>query len=191
MKKVVVIVLASLLMFSSSFAFGGKKHKDCDFSWGGYSMDHINIDMDDGAIIISHRDHRNPTVEITEEYELYIDGKLVKTDADQKKLIAQYYNLFELIIDRVGDIGIAGARIGVEGARLGLSAIPRLLKTLQSNYDMEDFEYEMELQAEALEEKAELLEEQAEELEDMADELEDLFEQMENEIVEIGELEWN
>lgn len=190
MKKLIIFSLAFLLAISTAFAHGGKRQKKCDISWNSYTMDNIEIELDESTIIMTPRHESKPRVEITEEYELYINGKLIETDSRQKDLIGEYYRITMDLVERAKKIGVEGAKIGVEGAKLGLGSLASLFKLLRSDYDTEDFEREIEAKAEKIEKKAELLEEEAEELEDMAYDMEELYEQMEEEITELDELDW-
>jgi len=190
MKKMIPILMALILATSIAYAHGGKKYKNCDFNWNSYTMDNIEIDLEESTIILTPCHQSKPKVEITEEYELYINGKLIETDARQKELIGEYYRTTMELVEKAKEIGIKGAKIGVEGAKLGLGSLASLVKLLRSDYDTDDFEKEIEAKAEKIEKKAELLEEEAEELEDLAYEMEDLYEQMEDEISELDELDW-
>jgi hypothetical protein len=191
MRKIIVISIALIFMFSTAFAVGGKHHKRSSSIKGSWCvMDHMDVDIDKGTIILSHRDYKEPVVEITEEYELYINGRHIKTNDHQKELLEEYYETMLELIESAKAIGLKGARIGIDGAKLGLGALGSLFKLISPDYDMEDFEREIEAEAEEIEAKAELLEEEAEELEILADDLEDIYEEMEDEITELGELEW-
>jgi methyl-accepting chemotaxis protein len=147
--------------------------------------------MKHGSVMIKHRDRREKsTVEITRDYELYIDDELVKTDKVQTKLLQEYHGQLSDIRDQAKEIGWEGARIGAEGAKIGLLAGLGVLKMLFSDYSEDDLEYDVELAAEKIEERAEELEEKAEEIEDMVDDLDDITDDLRDAIPELAELDW-
>ncbi len=144
-----------------------------------------NIDIDKESITIQDDDYE---IEITDDYELYVNGKYVKTNAQQKRLVKEYHGLIFEIIDRATEVGKEGAKLGIYGAKIGLKAIAGVFKLLRDDYDAEDLEEELELKAEELEEKAEELEKEAEKLEYLASDLEDLHDELKEEIPELEEL---
>jgi hypothetical protein len=200
MKKFLIFSIAALFIFTSVYADETsqrfKSRRNCGISLNNFHLDNghhlnnIDIDVDDGIIILEGHGGYDGVIEINENHELFVNGQIVRLDDDQKELIADFYDNFMFVIDEAKVIGLKGAGIGLEGAKLGFSAIGCLFKMLSADYDEEDMEREMEARAELLEEKAELLEEHAEVLEEAAEELEDIFFIMEEEIPEIRELEW-
>ena len=80
MKKILIFSLLVIVMFSTAFAAGGKHHKSSHFFGTNCTMDNVDIDMDDGTLVMTHRDYDEPIVEITEDHELYINGKKIKID---------------------------------------------------------------------------------------------------------------
>jgi hypothetical protein len=181
------LAITVIFTFGSVLAAGSKY--EAYNSPHGY-FDRCSIELDDGSIIMSNNGHREPVIEITEDYELYINGRFIELDDQQRELVAEYYDKCMILVEEAVEIGAWGAKIGLKGAKVGLGAIASLVKILDEDYDWDDYEREIELQAEELEDEAEELEEQAEELEDLADELEEIFEEMEEEIEELGELDW-
>lgn len=153
-------------------------------------LDGVSIDIEDGSIILTHDDRRRETVEITEDYELYVNDERVDLDEDQQALVAEYYELGMDIVAYAKRLGWEGAKIGVSGAKLGLKAVGSVFKLIFTSYDTEDFEREMEREAARLEARAEVLEEKAEVIEDMAEELEDIAYEMNREIPQLRKLDW-
>ena len=145
-----------------------------------------DLDIEDESITIHDDDYK---IEITSDYELYVNGEYVKTNSQQKKLVKEYHGLIFEIIDRAKVIGTQGAKLGIDGAKIGLKAIAGVFKLLRDDYDAEDLEEELELKAEELEEKAEELEKEAEKLEYLASDLEDLHDELKDEIPELEELD--
>jgi hypothetical protein len=155
-----------------------------------YCLEYIDLDYDDGTFILTHR-YADDVVEITEEYELYINDRRIDLNSRQEKLVAEYYHGLEDLTDYAAHIGIEGAKIGIEGAALGIKAIGSLFKLLSSDYDTDDLEREMERESAKIEYKAEKLEHHAEKIELIADDIEDIFAEMEDEIDEIRDLDWD
>ncbi len=198
MKKTVIYLLVAMFAFSSLFATETSRKFKSKRSHGHYGttivhshhLKSVDIDIDDGTIILEGRGGYDGVIEITEDYELFVNGQKIRLNDDQRKLVKDYHDGFMLVIEGAKDIGFAGASIGWEGAKLGFSALGCVFKMLSKDYDEDDLEREMEAKAEKLEAKAELLEEWAEEIEELAEELEDLFYDMEEEIPAVRELEW-
>jgi len=189
-----IIIAITMLLFTAA-AFAGDteirfKSKKSHNIYRGSCIDNIDIDLDDGILTFSGRHRSDPTVEITEDYELYINGDHIKVTKQQKGLLGEYYVLNMQLIEEAKQIGLYGAEIGIEGAKIGLKAITSLFYLLDDDYDIEDYEREIEEKAEKLELKADQLEERADDLEQIADDLEDMYDELEEEITELGELEW-
>lgn len=150
----------------------------------------VDIDLEDGSIILTHRGRHYETVEITQDYELYVNDSRVDLNEDQQELVVAYYDLGMEIIDYAKELGWEGAKIGASGAKLGLKAIGSIFKLIFTGYDTDDLERDLERDAEKIEARAERLEKRAEKIEDMAYELEDLAWEMNREIPELDELDW-
>jgi hypothetical protein len=162
-------------------------HKDHQSDW----WENTSFDLDDDVLIITHEQRRRKeVVEITPDYELFIDGEEIELDAKQKALVGDFYEGCLDIYDQAKKIGWEGAKVGVEGAKLGIKAIGCVFKLLSPNYDEDDLERELEREADKIEAKAAILEEKAEIIEDMADELEDLAYDMRREIPALRRLRW-
>lgn len=191
--RILTIGLAFLLVGS---AFAGSRHRGrnrvrAHISWHDERSDHTSIDMKHGSVMIKHSGRRETsTVEITRNYELYIDDELVTTDKEQTKLLKEYHDQLSDIHDQAKEIGWEGARIGAEGAKIGLLAGLGVLKMLFTDYSEDDLEYDVDLAAEKIEARAEELEEKAEEIEDMVDDLDDITDDLRDAIPELAELDW-
>ena len=144
-----------------------------------------DLNIEDENITIYDDDN---SIEITRDYELYVNGRFVKTNTEQKRLLKEYHSAIFEIIDRAKDIGKEGAKLGIDGAKIGLKAIVGVFKLMRDDYDSGDLEEELELKAEELEEKAEELEKEAEKLEYLADNLEELHDELKEEIPELQDL---
>ncbi len=188
MKRSYTFLLAVLLLlFFAGTVNAWEKHS---IFHNSCVMDNVSIDIDDGSVLLISHDHDGNEVEITGDYELYINGRHIKTTEEQKELLAEYHKLVLEITDCSKKIGLEGAKIGVKGAKLGLKAIACVFKLLRSDYDSDDLEREIEAEADKLEAKAKVLEIKAEKIEDMAEDLEDLHEDLADEIPELARLDW-
>ena len=70
-----------------------------------------DLDIEDENITIHDDDN---TIEITSDYELYVNGKYVKTNSDQKRILREYHTMVFELIYRAKDIGLEGAKLGVD-----------------------------------------------------------------------------
>jgi len=192
--RYVLLILVVILIAYPSLNAGSRNHFVRHVTWQSDDRpdrSHLEIDLEDGTLVITYEDRRDySTVEITEEYELYIDGQHIKTDKDQKKLLREYYELVVRFEDAIIDIGKEGARIGISGAALGLKAVGGVFRLLSPHYDSDDLERDLEREAEKIEKKAEKLERQAEKIEDMVDELDDIAWELTRQITELDDLGW-
>ena len=190
--KIIGTIFCSLFLISTVYAdihihgCCSKDHKECHDEW----MENISIDVDDGSVIIKNNKDRHERVELSEEYELYVNGKFIRTNREQRRYFEDYHDLTCQIEHDAKKIGKEGAKIGARGAKLGVTAVFNVLKLLSSDYDSDDLEREMERESSKLEANAEKLERKAEKLEEMVDELEELHFKLKESIPELDELEW-
>lgn len=175
MRIISLSLILCILFAATAHAVDHKKKKDKNITIG--ILDEIEIDSDDEAIRVKDK-HSQDQFEITASYKLYVNGKLSKTDADEERLLQDYYELYFDILDYGKRIGMEGAMIGVEGAAIGLKAVVGVFKLLREDYTSEDLEAELEQKAERIEEKAERLENRAKYLEEMVEEFEQLHRQL-------------
>jgi len=190
MRTIIIFIVSVLLSFSSVSASHCKswKYSACDKHVA--CLEDVEVDIDDGTIIFTKKDSDHERVEITEDYELYINGRFVKTNGEQQELVEVYYELYMDIIRQAKKIGYEGAKIGAKGAKIGLKAVAGVLKLLSSDYDSDDLERDLKREARKLEDRAEKLQEKAEKIEEMADELEDVHNELRGRIPELRELDW-
>jgi len=193
MKKLLIIILAMALFAPVSFA---GKHHSVSHTYSHAIIDHdderhTELDVAEGSVFVTGRDEYDDVygeMEITEDFELYVDGKLIETTPKQQKLLKEYHTLIFGIRERAKEIGWEGAKIGLAGAKLGLSAVGRVLKMLVTDYDSDDLEREMERDAARIEARAEELEDAAEEIERWVEDIEDIHWELEDEIEEVRKL---
>jgi len=190
MRRIIIVLVLALFTFSLASAAPPKRDKDSKSHWYHHGDDNISMDFEDGTLIITNRGRDKETVEITEDYRLFVNGREVKTDKKQRELLREYYRSMEQLVESAAVIGIEGAKIGVKGAEIGVAAIAGLFCLLSEDYDTDDYERDMERKSAKLEIKAEKLEKEAEKLEENVEELEELADELSDEIPELRRLEW-
>jgi hypothetical protein len=190
MKKAAILFLAVFLVvsFAAPEGWAGKKHRCYKKQISG--LDDIDFDVDDGTLIVESDIYEDEYVEITEDYELYVNGRFIELNDYQQELVKEYYDQYFELIDYAKKIGLEGAKIGVHGAKIGLLAMASICKLMLASYDSEDLERDLEKEARRLERKAEKLEKKAEQIEEMAERLEDLHYEMRDEITVLEDLGW-
>jgi len=178
--------------FDFDFDFDHNRHHIINYG-DFHNCRHLNnmdIDFEDSEIYITHSGRKSGTVRITENYELYVNGKHVKTDHEQKRLLEEFYNSARDLRKYAAIIGAKGAEIGIEGAKIGLSAIGGIFKLILPGYDSDDLERDMERKARKIEYKAESLEKEARAIEHIAYDIEDIADELKDEIPELRKLRW-
>jgi len=197
MRTAATLFLATMITVSAAGGVAAHRHKYwcCDsdrHTWcnrSGCCFDGISVDFDDGTLCLRQTGGKGK-VEITEEYELSVNGRDVSTTSAQKALLKDYYNGATQVVEYAEKLGREGAKVGVAGAALGLSAVGGVAKVLFTGYDSDDFERDMEREAERLESRAAKLEDVADDLEDLADELDEVRHEMRRQIPELRKLSW-
>jgi len=183
------VFLIGLFVFTSPSQAVDNDHDFTFFDNQVYSSDNINIDLEGGSVIVVNRE-KHDEVEITGDYELYVNDEYIETDPQQKQLLQEFHTQVMDIKDEAIEVGIEGAKIGLEGAKVGLQAIGGVVKMIFTEYDDDDLDRDLERKTEIIEAKAELLEDRAEDIEDMADDLEDMLYDLEEQIPAIKALDW-
>lgn len=186
MKKTLPLVALALVL-PMIFTAGAESHRRCKYD-DDRTFNAKNLDFEDGTLVIEHED-ADWTVEITEEYNLYINGHRVKIDRQQKKLLRRYYRDCEDIEELAGEIAKEGAMIGLAGAKLGVSAVACAVKLFLEDYDCDDMEDEIEIKSDDLEKMARKLEKKVDKIEDKAGNLERTHKKLRRSITELGDLE--
>lgn len=189
MKPLNLITICILIAGGSLFA----QNDDCSiksFPKCKIGDNNLTMSVRGGDIILENKNYRRESIEITEEYDLYINRRRVKLSGKQRNLTKSYYHQTMRIIDKAKDIGWEGAKVGVEGAKLGIKAIAGVIRLLSPDYDTDDFERDMDRESRKIEEKAKRLEEKAEGIEEMADELEEKRVEMKRHIREPRKVHW-
>jgi hypothetical protein len=191
--KTGLVFIAALLMVAVSCSPGFCRARACISVSNDdrclFREDEVDVKIDDGTVIIRNRD-TDETIEITERYELFIDGRRIRTDARQRELIGEYHDgMIDLTEDAVR-LGAEAVTIGAGGVKLGFKAVAKTVRLLRSDYDRRDLERDMERSARKLEARARRLERKAERLEERAEELKKLHEELRERVPALGEVEW-
>ena len=178
------LIVAMLLSLTAALALADSPNTKTYkmHSGSGYFLRNCELDFDKGSLLIERHGRQGIKVEITQEYELYVDDKLIETDAEQHKLVVQTYDGSMELVDLAKEIGLEGASIGIDGAKLGLKAVGGVFKMIFTSYDQDDLEDEMERESDKLEKRADKLEKRATKIEAMVDELEIVFQDMVNRV---------
>lgn len=154
-------------------------------------IEDVRIRVRHGSVYIHPEyDRWDGEVEITGEYDLYINGRKTPLDRREREMVREYYRLADEIIDTAHRIGWEGAKIGAQGAAIGVKAIVNVVKLISPHYTTEDLEEDMDREAEKIEAKAEVLERKAEDIDEIAEDLEDLHVEMRREIRALRNLRW-
>lgn len=186
---VVMLALAAPLSMAHEKGFRIQSLTRFDSPIHMHERDEITVRLKGGSLFFINKDELSE-VEITEDYELYIDDLKIETNAEQKEMLKKFHTDFYGMIDFAKEIGIEGAKIGLNGAAVGFKAIACVFKLLSPDYDTDDLEREVELAAKSVERKADKLERKAEKIEDMVDELEVQADDLVREIPELKKLDW-
>jgi hypothetical protein len=189
------VILCVLALAAATFMPpSASAHKSCTVrhNCGDSNLfrgDNVDVDIDDGSIVFTNDDN-DETVKITEDGDLIVNGGPVHLARDQRKLVEDYYETFDGIIEEAKQIGLEGAKIGVKGAKLGLSAVVGALLLIADDRDADDLQIELDRKGEKIERMAERLEKRAKKLEARANRLEDQHDTLRKEIGELDDLGW-
>ncbi|MBN2070600.1 MAG: hypothetical protein JW814_04000 [Candidatus Krumholzibacteriota bacterium] len=189
MKRLLIVsaVIGLLFLPATQNAGAATFQGDCDDD--PFRGEDISIDIEDGVMIIECEEN-DDTIEITDDQKLYINGKLVKTNRSQERLLGDYYDQFEDITEYATEIGIEGAKIGVKGAEIGLKAVANLVKLVLEDYDSDDLERDMDRESDKIERAAKKLEKKAEKLEEVAEDFKKTHRKLRRSIEELDDLHW-
>ena len=114
MRKAIVLMMAFVLAVSSLYGSDRKRRRNLRlFPHRIDCLDNVDIDIDDGSVIISPEYGDDEYVEITEEYKLYVNGRKVRTSTEEREMLAAYHEQVYDIVDEAKRIGWKGAKIGV------------------------------------------------------------------------------
>lgn len=185
-----VAIAASLIPDRSS----AEVRVNCDRKCGGMFRGHdVDVNLDNGSIRYTNNDN-DETVEITDDFELLVNGDEVRLRSDQKRLVEDYYECFGDVVECAKQIGVESVRVGMRGAAKGITAIITALSRLGDDCDSERAERTLERklghEGDKLEAAAAKLEKRADRLERRAERLEKLHKKLRHEIGALDDLGW-
>ena len=185
MKKRMSLVVLALVLFAA-LTMSVQAHKVCrhDDDW---TFKNKHIEFEDGTLTIENEDE-DWIVEITDDYDLYVNGDRVKVDRKQKKLLRRDYRDYEDIEEMAAEIGEEAAKIGVAGAKIGVAAAACVAKIFLEDFDC-DIDIDIDIDEDELEKMTDKLQKKADKIEDKADDLEKTHRKLRKSIPELGDLE--
>ena len=91
MKAILAVSFMLLLAAPPILATRHNNHShSVSLSW---CDDTKSMEFHKGSLIIKQKGNRPNKIEITKSYQLFVDGDLVKTNAEQQQLVEEYYDL--------------------------------------------------------------------------------------------------
>lgn len=190
MRTGLTALVALVLMAAAGPATAGEIHYEPNWEDKDCVLENHAVQVEGRTLYLTAVEHEDFEVEITREYEIYLDDKGIELSSEQERLVQDYYDLLFEIAYHAKDIKWEGAKIGVKGAGIGVKAVGGLVKMLFTSYDEDEFERDMEREAQKIEREAEKIEDRAETLEEMAYDLQDRFDLMVAGVPELKELDW-
>ena len=148
--------------------------------------------FEDNSLIVCDRYSDEYLAEISEDFELFIKGKMIKVNDYQQELLEEYYLAQYNLFSSRNIIGAKGIEIGMQGASLALKAVGGAFVLIVSGFDEEieeDFEDKMDDEAEKIEEKAEELERHADEFENQIYVVNKIERKLSKEIEELDDID--
>jgi hypothetical protein len=150
-----------------------------------FDDDISSMEFKHNSVIITYSEGTPEEVEVTERHELIVDGKQVKLNPDQQKLVSDFYEATRDLIADAKEIGLEGAAVGLQGAKVAVKAVAGVFEMLCTSYTSDDLERDVEREAAKIERRAEKLEVKADKIEAAADNAERLYDRMEDRIPEL------
>ncbi|MCK5125966.1 MAG: hypothetical protein KAR42_06905 [candidate division Zixibacteria bacterium] len=201
MKKYIILLLVCLLAIPA-LAMARKKYNTSyhkarqhySHTLNHYQLDDARMIIEDESIII-YSQYFDEEVEITEDYKLFIDGKLVATDKKQTAVLKKFYaqalevkEIGEKMGELGGDMGQIGGKMGQIGSLIGLRASRQAYLSLAASFSGNYYDdNELEDNLEELEDKLDAMEDKLDENEDDMDELSDKMENLGEVMEEYGD----
>jgi hypothetical protein len=161
MRLLITGSIATILILSSLYAVDPPKSRS-----SSVCLENIAVDFENGTLVITPRSGENFKVEITDNDELFVNGRKISTSSEERELLGEYRHDMSYLVHRAEEIGI-------EGARIGLYAVSGLIEVVCTDLELEELEAELESESSRLENEAEELEELSTRLEDLHNELKD------------------
>ncbi len=189
MQKLLISLFLVVSIFTQSFAIGGKRSSSYDKV---QDMEFLNFDCDldfDNDENITFKNDGSE-VKFTSDNEIFVDGKKIKLNAKQKRLVGEFNETFMELIEKAKDIGLEGVELGKDGVELGLDAVSSAFEAMFSETELKEVEAKLEAKASKLEAKGEVLEKKAKVLEKIGNHLKDMKDELKNKVPELSKLDW-
>lgn len=169
MRLLITSVIIVFFVFSSLLAVDLPKSKSASVC-----LDNIDIDFNNGTVIITPRSGDDFRVEITDDGELFLNGKKIRISSEERELLRDYRRDMIHLVRRAEEIGIKGAKVGVH-------AVSGLIEVICTELELDELEAELESESARIEKEAQ-------ELEELAAQLEDMHYELKNRISELNKL---
>ncbi len=182
MQKLLISLFLVVSIFTQSFAIGGKRSSSYDKV---QDMEFLNFDCDldfDNDENITFKNDGSE-VKFTSDNEIFVDGKKIKLNAKQKRLVGEFNETFMELIEKAKDIGLEGVELGKDGVSSAFEA-------MFSETELKEVEAKLEAKASKLEAKGEVLEKKAKVLEKIGNHLKDMKDELKNKVPELSKLDW-
>ena len=191
-KPLTLLLTLALILLAFAPIDARTKYHNADYTYN-YSYNHdegeLDIDFKGSTLVITCDYDDYDIVEINASYEMYVNDKQIELDAEEQKLVKEFYDETRDIQRTVKRVAAEGAKLGLKGAKLGLQAIGGLFKAALTSYTTDDLERDMEWAAKRLEDEAEDLERMARRIEKRVDNLEEIGLELTDRIPELQEIE--
>ena len=79
--------------------------------------------FDDESLIVCDRETDVYLVEITPDFDLYVETEKIEMDERQKGIVKDYYEAQYILFSTRNSIGAKGVQIGIEGVELAVTAV--------------------------------------------------------------------
>lgn len=203
MRKTILGYIIALTLVTGSFSETFSMNISSSFFTDGtIKLDNLEIMLKDKFIIYEENSGAGK-IKITETGDLFIDDNEIKTTAEDKILLIEFYKKTELIYQKALAIGNAGIKVGKEGAKLGgkgammgLKAVAGVIK-MMATFDSDSFEAMMNEEAAIMDKEAAVIDKMAAKIEKKADDLEKYtltlnkdIDQMKKSIKELSSKKW-
>ena len=117
--KYLTIFLLALLMIAPA-AFARNRHIHYSYDHHSNFLDGVDLDIQRSTIVLTNDEYDDDIVEITRDYELYVNDQRVDLDPKEAELVQEFYDRTFELVDSAKEVGLEGAD------RQGLALDPSL-----------------------------------------------------------------
>ena len=193
MKKTMLLAAACLLVVTAATGVDARHRSRCDdedriFRDGH----HVEMDLEDGELVIEN-DRLDEDVTITEDRELFVNGRRVETDRRTKRLLDRYVRQHEQLEAEAAKLGVEAAEMGAMGAKIGALAVAKVCRAFcgdDDDDDLEDLEDEIDERQEEIDRLTDKIEKKAEKVEGIADDVKRTHRKLRRAVPELEDLDW-